>query len=183
MPPTLRCTAIYEHYCYLPLYVFCGKTMLACVLRRSRIDAAKHAAAVIKLLVTRLRQSWPEVRIIVRGDSGFCRQRLIRWCERHEVGYIIGVARNARLHRIVAGWERELEQRFTDTGQKQRAIHEFTYAADSWKRARRLVTRLEFGAQGASPRFIVSNLDLPAATLYDELYCQRGEAENRIKET
>lgn len=175
--------AYYDHYCYLPLYVYAGKAMLACVLRRSRIDGAKHAPAVIKLLVTRLRQQWPQVRLIVRGDSGFCRQRLIRWCERHEVGYVIGVARNARLHKIVADWEGELEQRFAVTGQKQRAIHEFVYAADSWNRERRLVTRLEFGAQGANPRFIVSNLDRPADSLYDDLYCQRGEAENRIKET
>ena len=173
----------YDHYCYLPLYVFAGKAMLACVLRKSRIDGAKHAAAVIKLLVTRLRQAWPQVRIIVRGDSGFCRQRLIRWCERNAVGYVIGVARNARLHRIVEGWERLMAHHYAETGIKQRLIREFHYAADSWDKERRIVTRLEFGSQGANPRFIVSNLDRPADDLYDELYCQRGEAENRIKET
>jgi hypothetical protein len=173
----------YDHYCYLPLYVFAGKAMLACVLRKSRIDGAQHASAVIKLLVTRLRQAWPQVRIIVRGDSGFCRQRLIRWCERHAVGYIIGVARNARLHRVVEGWERWMEQTYTETGIKQRLIREFRYAADSWNRERRIVTRLEFGSQGSNPRFIVTNLDRPAGELYDDLYCQRGEAENRIKET
>ena len=175
--------AYYDHYCYLPLYVYCGKAMLACVLRPSRIDGAKHAAAVIKLLVTRLRQAWPDARIIVRGDSGFCRQRLIRWCERHEIGYVIGVARNARLHRSVEGWEREMAAQYAESGIKQRQIREFRYAADSWDRERRLVTRLEFGHQGANPRFIVSNLDRPADELYDGLYCQRGEAENRIKET
>ena len=173
----------YDHYCYLPLYVFAGKAMLACVLRKSRIDGAKHAAAVIKLLVTRLRQAWPQVRIIVRGDSGFCRQRLIRWCERNAVGYLIGVARNARLHRIVEGWERLMAHHYGDTGTKQRLIREFDYAADSWDKERHIVTRLEFGSQGANPRFIVTNLDRPAAELYDDLYCQRGEAENRIKET
>lgn len=175
--------AYYDHYCYLPLYVYCGKAMLACVLRRSRIDGAKHAAAVIKLLVTRLRQVWPAVRIIVRGDSGFCRQRLIRWCERHAVGYVIGVARNARLHRVVEGWEQALAVQYTETGTKQRQIHEFRYAAASWDRERRIITRLEYGRQGANPRFIVSNLERPADALYDDLYCQRGEAENRIKET
>lgn len=175
--------AYYDHYCYLPLYVYCGKAMLACVLRRSRIDGAKHAAAVIKLLVTRLRQAWPAVRIIVRGDSGFCRQRLIRWCERHAVGYVIGVARNARLHRIVEGWEQAMAVRYAETGAKQRQIHEFRYAAGSWDRERRIVTRLEYGAQGTNPRFIVSNLERLANALYDDLYCQRGEAENRIKET
>lgn len=173
----------YDHYCYLPLYVFCGKAMLACVLRRSRIDGAKHAAAVIKRLVTRLRQAWPWVRIIVRGDSGFCRQRLIRWCERSDVDYVIGVARNAALHRMVASWEQDLEQAFKKTETKQRLIREFQYAAESWDRERRIITRLEFGSQGANPRFIVTTLDRPAEALYDTLYCQRGEAENRIKET
>jgi hypothetical protein len=175
--------AYYDSYCYLPLYVFCGKAMLACVLRRSRIDGAKHAAAVIKLLVTRLRQEWPALRIIVRGDSGFCRQRLIRWCERKCVGYVIGLARNTRLHRWVEGWERLMEQAYADSGTKQRVIREFTYAADSWDRPRRVITRLEFGSQGANPRFIVTNLEGTPKELYDELYCQRGEAENRIKET
>ena len=175
--------AYYDHYCYLPLYVFCGKAMLACVLRNSRIDGAKYAAAVIKLLVTRLRQAWPHVRLIVRGDSGFCRQRLIRWCERQDVGYVIGVARNARLHKIVAGWEGELEAAYAVSNTKQRIIREFRYAAGSWDQERRIVTRLEFGNQGANPRFVVTNLGLSAEDLYDGLYCQRGEAENRIKET
>lgn len=175
--------AYYDHYCYLPLYVFCGKAMLACVLRNSRIDGAKYAAAVIKLLAARLRQAWPKVRLIVRGDSGFCRQRLIRWCERQDVGYVIGVARNARLHRIVAPWEVRMEKRYARTKEKQRSIHEFHYAADSWDRERRIITRLEFGDQGANPRFVVTNLDRPAEALYDDLYCLRGEAENRIKET
>jgi len=174
--------AHYDHYCYLPLYVFAGRAMLACVLRRSRIDGANHAAAVIRLLVGRLRQAWPSVRIIVRGDSGFCRQRLIRYCERHRVGYVIGMARNARVQRIVQPWEQALEARFAATGVKQRAIHEFVYAARSWNRERRLITRLEFGHMGINPRFVVTNLDLPAQALYDQLYCARGEAENRIKE-
>lgn len=172
----------YDHYCYLPLYVFCGQAMLACLLRPSRIDGAKHSAAVIKLLVTRLRQAWPATRIIVRGDSGFCRQPLLRWCERHGVGYVIGVARNARLQRRVAAWEAELEAAFRVAGTKQRAIHEFRYAADTWAVERRVVTRLEYGSQGNNPRFVVTNLGLPPQELYDALYCQRGEAENRIKE-
>ena len=172
----------YDHYCYLPLYVFCGQTMLCCILRRSRIDGAKQAAAVIKLLVTRLRQAWPQTHLIVRGDSGFCRQLLIRWCERHHVSYVIGVARNARLQKAVADWEAEWEADYSKTQCKQRMIREFRYAAESWKTERRLVTRLEFGSQGRNPRFVVTNLELPAAMLYDELYCLRGEAENRIKE-
>jgi hypothetical protein len=172
----------YDHYCYLPLYVFCGQHMLACLLRPSRIDGARHAAAVIKLLVTRLKQAWPKGRIIVRGDSGFCRQNLLRWCERQAVGYLIGVARNARLHKKVDAWEAELEAAFAETNAKQRAIREFRYAAESWNIERRLIARLEYGSQGTNPRFVVTNLDLAAEDLYDRLYCQRGEAENRIKE-
>lgn len=144
----------YDHYCYLPLYVFCGQAMLACVLRPSRIDGAKHAAVVIRLIVTRLRQAWPRVRLVVRGDSGFCRQRLIRWCERYGVGYVIGVARNARLHARVAAWEQELEAAFVRDGTKQRAIHAFRYAADSWNIERRVVTRLEYGSQGSPYRVL-----------------------------
>ncbi len=175
--------AYYDRYCYLPLYVYCGQGLLACLLRKSRIDGARHAAAVIKLLVTRLCEQWPAVRIIVRGDSGFCRQKLIGWCERHGVGYVIGMARNARLHRCVEGWEQEMESVYEASGIKQRQIREFFYAARSWKRNRRIITRLEFGNQGINPRFVVTNLDRPAEALYDQLYCQRGEAENRIKET
>jgi hypothetical protein len=174
--------AYYDHHCYLPLYVFCGQAMLACVLRRSRIDGAKNAAALIKLLVTRLRQAWPEARIIVRGDSGFCRQRLLRWCERWGVSYIIGLARNARLEATVQYAEAMLADEYERTGSKQRLIDEFAYAADSWNIQRRVITRLEHSAQGNNPRFVVTNLQGDAIQLYERLYCARGEAENRIKE-
>jgi len=172
----------YDHYCYLPLYVFCGKAILCCLLRPSRIDGAKHAAAVIKLLVSRLRQVWPGTKFILRGDSGFCRQRVLRWCERHGVGYVVGVARNERLQAAVARWEAQLEDGFAQTREKPRAIHEFRYAAASWHCERRIVARLEYGSQGRNPRFVVTNLDGQAQALYDQLYCLRGEAENRIKE-
>jgi hypothetical protein len=174
--------AYYDQHCYLPLYVFCGQAMLACVLRRSRIDGARHAAAVIKLLVTRLRQAWPQVRIVVRGDSGFCRQRLLRYCERVDVGYVIGCARNARLEARVAYAELMLAEEYSRSGVKQRLVGEFAYAADSWNRERRVITRLEYGAQGTNPRFVVTNLEADATELYERLYCARGEAENRIKE-
>jgi hypothetical protein len=174
--------AYYDHHCYLPLYVFCGQAMLACYLRPSKIDGAKHAAAVLKLLVTRLRQVWPNTRFIVRGDSGFCRRRLLHWCERAGVGYIIGLARNARLHAAVEIAEASLADGYQASGAKQRLIGEFDYAAKSWSRERRVITRLEYGAQGTNPRFIVTNLHGDAIQLYDQLYCQRGEAENRIKE-
>jgi hypothetical protein len=174
--------AYYDHHCYLPLYVFCGQAMLACVLRRSRIDGAKNAAAVIKLLVQRLRRAWPQARIIVRGDSGFCRQRLLRWCERSRVSYIIGLARNARLEVQVCYAELMLAEQYEATGVKQRLIDEFVYAADSWDIERRVITRLEHGAQGNNPRFVVTDLQGEAVQLYERLYCARGEAENRIKE-
>jgi Transposase DDE domain group 1 len=173
----------YDHHCYLPLYVFCGEALLACYLRRSRIDGAKNASALIKLLIARLRQAWPKVPIIVRGDSGFCRQRLMRWCERHGVGYILGVARNARLEAIVSLAELALAEQYAASGIKQREIGEFSYAADSWDCERRVITRLEYGEQGNNPRFVVTNVEGEATQLYEQLYCQRGEAENRIKET
>ena len=167
--------AYYDHHCYLPLYVFCGQAMLAC-------DGAKNAAAVIKLLVQRLRRAWPQARIIVRGDSGFCCQRLLRWCERSGVSYIIGLARNARLEAQVRYAELMLAEQYESSGLKQRLIDEFTYAADSWGVERRVITRLEHGAQGNNPRFVVTDLEGDAVQLYERLYCARGEAENRIKE-
>ena len=174
--------AYYDSHCYLPLYVFCGQAMLACLLRPSQIDAARHAPAVIKLLVTELRRRWPKTRFIVRGDSGFCRRRLLQWCERSGVGYVIGLARNARLHAAVELAEASLAEAYAASGTKQRLIGEFAYAAKSWGRERRVITRLEYGTLGTNPRFIVTNLGHDAAYLYDTVYCQRGEAENRIKE-
>jgi hypothetical protein len=136
----------YDHHCYLPLYVFCGDALLACYLRRSRIDGAKNATALIKLLIARLRQAWPDVPIIVRGDSGLCRQRLMCWCERHAVGYVLGMARNARLEAIVSMAELALAEQYAASGVKQREIGEFSYAADSWDRERRVITRARIRA-------------------------------------
>lgn len=172
----------YDSYCYLPLYVFCGQQLLCAYLRQSRIDGAKHSAAILKLLVKRLRQQWPDVRIVFRGDSGFCRQRIINYCERADVHYIIGLARNARLQGITEFMELSMKDAFEGTGVKQREIGEFMYAAQSWARERRVITRLEYGQQGNNPRYVVTNLTGEAKELYDTLYCQRGEAENRIKE-
>ena len=172
----------YDEYCYLPLYVFCGQQLLCAYLRPSRIDGAKHAAAILKLLVRRLRQVWPEVRIVFRGDSGFCRQRVLNYCERANVHYIIGLARNPRLEQITQFLELAMKDAFEQTGRKQREVGEFVYAAQSWARERRVITRLEYGAQGNNPRYVVTNLAGDAKALYDDVYCQRGEAENRIKE-
>jgi hypothetical protein len=118
----------YDSYCYLPLYVFCGQQLLCAYLRPSRIDAARHTAAILKLLVKRLRQVWPKVRIIFRGDSGFCRQRVINWCERSGVHYIVGLARNSRLEAQVEFAQLALKDEYERTGQKQRLVDEFSYA-------------------------------------------------------
>ena len=172
----------YDSYCYLPLYVFCGQQLLCAYLRPSNIDAAQHAGAILKLLVRRLRQSWPQVRIVFRADSGFCRQRILNWCERAGVHYIVGLARNARLQARVAFAELSMKDEYERSGAKQRMVDEFDYAAQSWPHERRVITRLEWGAQGCNPRFIVTNLAGDPQALYDGVYCQRGEAENRIKE-
>jgi hypothetical protein len=172
----------YDSYCYLPLYVFCGQQLLCAYLRESRIDGAKHAAAILKLLVKRLRQSWPGVRIVFRGDSGFCRQRILNYCERADVHYIIGLARNPGLQAMTQLVELALKEEFEQTALKQREVGEFVYAAGSWAKERRVITRLEYGDQGNNPRYVVTNMSGDAAHLYDQVYCQRGEAENRIKE-
>ncbi len=172
----------YDSYCYLPLYVFCGQQLLCAYLRPSNIDAAQHAAAILKLLVRRLRQAWPDVRIVFRGDSGFCRQRILNWCERSGVHYIVGLARNPRLQAQVELAELSMKDEYERTQAKQRMVDEFSYAAKSWPHERRVITRLEWGEQGCNPRFIVTNLAGEPQALYDDVYCQRGQAENRIKE-
>lgn len=172
----------YDSYCYLPLYVFCGEQLLVSYLRPSKIDGAKHAGAVLKLLVKRLRQAWPNARIILRGDSGFCRRRVLSWCERNGVHYIVGLAKNKRLNAMTAARRRRLARRLAATGLKQREFAELRYAAKTWKCQRRVIARLEHMDKGDNPRYVVTNLEGDAQSLYEELYCARGEMENRIKE-
>ena len=172
----------YDQYCFLPLYVFCGDQLLVAYLRPSNHDACFHAGAILKLLVQRLQQAWPDVKIVLRGDSGFCRWRLLRWCDHHGVGYIVGLARNPRLQRLAAWWLNEAERRWQRTRQPQRLFGVLSYAADTWDRARRVLVKAEHTAQGDNPRFVVTNLPGEAQALYEEVYCARGEMENRIKE-
>ena len=172
----------YDHYCFLPLYVFCGERLLVGYLRPSKIDGAKHAWAILSLLVKKLRQAWPGVRIIFRGDSGFCRHRMLGWCERKGVGYIVGLAKNARLNDLAAPWIETAEQGFEISGAKQRLFGEFAYAAGTWSAARRVIARIEHGPKGANPRYVVTNLEGSGQDLYEKLYCARGDMENRIKE-
>lgn len=176
----------YDHYCFLPLYVFCGDHLLAAYLRPSNIDGAKHARAILKLLVRRLRQVWPDVKIIVRADSGFCRWRMMRWCDRHRVHYVLGLAKNAALERMSEYAMLKGRLTFEEHGQKARVFDELTYAAASWDRTRRVILRYEHDAQGANPRYVVTSLpkddEHDGQALYEKTYCARGECENRIKE-
>jgi len=134
------------------------------------------------LLVQRLRQAWPAVKIILRGDSGFCRWKMLRWCERHEVKYIVGLARNARLQALLQPLMTQAEVEHQGTKEKVRLFTDLEYAAGTWDQMRRVIAKAEHTAQGSNPRFVVTNLEGHAQVLYDDLYCARGEMENRIKE-
>jgi hypothetical protein len=172
----------YDHHCFLPLYVFCGDELLAAYLRPSNIDAAKHARAVLKLLVQRLGAAWPQVKITIRADSGFCRWKLMRWCDSHGIGYVLGLAQNPVLLRDATFWTWAAERLFEHTGTPQRIFGSFAYAAATWDRTRRVLVKAEHTAKGPNPRFVVTNVPGAPQTLYEEVYCQRGEMENRIKE-
>jgi len=172
----------YDNYCYLPVYVFCGQDMLACVLRPSDRDPAKILSALVRTLARRLRQTWPQVKLIVRADSGFCRAPALRRFDRWGIDYVIGLQKNSILLQRVALAELALAEDYAREQTKQRLIGEFDYGARTWNRARRVIARLEHDARGANPRFVVTSLNDDAAKLYEGLYCARGEAENRIKE-
>ncbi|MBX3630645.1 MAG: IS1380 family transposase [Nitrosomonas sp.] len=172
----------YDHYCFLPLYVFCHDQLLVSYLRPSKIDGAKHAWAILSLLVKRLRKAWPEVHIIFRGDSGFCRHKMLTWCERHDVGYIVGIAKNQRLNAMTAQWQQKAESHFEQTSEKVRQFYELSYAAKSWHQPRRIIAKIEHTDKGGNPRYVVTNLTGEPQHLYDKLYCARGDMENRIKE-
>ena len=174
--------AYYDNYSYLPLYVFAGQDMLACVLRPSDRDPASVVSALIKRLLVPLRKAWPKTKIIVRADSGFCRPRVLRRLERWGVSYIIGLQKNSRLKQQVELAELALAEQYAAKQTKQRMFGAFAYAAGTWDKPRRVIARLEHGEQGANPRFIVTDLAGSAKALYERRYCARGEAENRIKE-
>ena len=172
----------YDHYCFMPLYVFCGQHLLCAYLRPSNIDGAKHAGAMLAVIVRRLRQVWPTVRIIFRADSGFCRDRMLRWCERNSVEYVVGIAKNNRLNDRARPWLKKAKKRFEQTGEAARFFSEFRYAARPWPDKRRVIVKAEHLRKGSNPRFIVTSLKGPRRQLYEQLYCARGDMENRIKE-
>ncbi len=172
----------YGDYCFLPLYVFCGEQLLVSYLRPSNRDNARHAWAILKLLVQRLRQAWPGVKIVVRADSGFCRWRMLRWCEEHGVGYVMGLAKNERVLALAQPLMARAQAQYESSQDKQRVFGEVCYGAESWDRPRRVIVKAEHGEKGSNPRFVVSNLEAAPQVIYDQRYCPRGEMENRIKE-
>jgi len=172
----------YDEYCFLPLYVFAGEQLLCAYLRPANIDGAKHAWAILALITKRLRQAWPGVKIIFRGDSGFCRWKMLRWCDRHGVDYIVGLAKNSVLAKLSETLMVSAENAFKETGQKQRLFGELIYAAATWDKQRRVIARIEHTEKGENPRFITTTLAGEGQQLYEQTYCARGEVENRIKE-
>jgi hypothetical protein len=208
MPPTTRCTAVRrgasstatepvlgpakpdpgDCYCYLPLYIFCSRHLLGAKLRRSNIDAAAGALEEVIRIVAQIRASWPDVRILLRADSGFARENLMAWCEAEGIDFLFGLQRNARLAAEIAP---ELAAARTEAKRRPaRRYKDFLWTSlDSWSRQRRVVGKAEWmpgrGDDGANPRFVVTSLrrdEIRARRLYERLYCARGEMENRIKE-
>lgn len=176
----------YKSYCYLPLYIFCGGHLLCARLRPSNTDAASGSVQELERIVGRIRRRWPQARIIVRGDSGFCREDLMGWCERQGVDYVLGLARNDRLVKRIAKALRKSASRHVATGRASRRFRAFRYRTrTSWSRTRRVVAKVEWLAKGENPRFVVTSLskeEAGAQYLYEKLYCARGDMENRIKE-
>lgn len=176
----------YRHYCYLPLYIFCGEHLLCARLRRADQDAAAGTVEELARIIQRIRLRWPETRIIVRGDSGFCREDLMGWCETHSVDYVLGVPKNSRLKAIIAEAMAQAKSHYEATEQAARVFEDFRYRTrKSWSCERRVIGKAEYLAKGENPRFVVTSLSthtLDARTLYEDLYCARGDMENRIKE-
>jgi hypothetical protein len=176
----------YRHYCYLPLYIFCGEFLLCARLRPSNIDASAGALEEVQRIVAQIRQSWPPVQIVLRGDGGFSRDAIMTWCEANQVDYVFGLAKNKRLNKIIGRPLHEAQQQYEQTKKAARVFAEFRYQTrKSWHAERRVVAKAEHLDKGANPRFVVSSLSVEqreARALYEELYCGRGEMENRIKE-
>jgi len=180
----------YDNYCYLPLYVFCGDHVLCARMREANHDAAYGCLQEIQRIVKQIRTAWPEVRIVLRGDSGFCRKELMSWCENNDVDFLFGMARNPRLRRIIGRQMQEASVQWNQTGKPARVFTEFQYRTKKtkkggWDRERRVVAKAEHIDGKENPRFVVTSLTSErwaGQALYEELYCERGDMENRIKE-
>jgi Transposase DDE domain group 1 len=180
----------YDEYCYLPLYIFCGEHVLCARLRESNHDASFGSLAEIQRIVAQIRAAWPEVKIVLRGDSGFCRNELMSWCENNGVDFVFGLARNQRLRKIIGAEMHQATQEWNQTGKPARVFAEFDYQTrktrkSGWERKRRVVAKAEHIDGKENPRFVVTSLrseEWAAQALYEQLYCARGDMENRIKE-
>jgi hypothetical protein len=176
----------YKNYCYLPLYIFCGDHLLCARLRPSDIDASAGAVKQLKRIIARIRQAWPQVKVVIRADSGFCREEILRWCEDNGVDYVIGLAQNPRLVAAIAAELTQVREQFEATRQPAREFAELRYRTlETWSCERRVVAKAEHLVKGSNPRFVVTSLSpegRAARLLYEEDYCGRGEMENRIKE-
>jgi hypothetical protein len=176
----------YNCYCYLPLYIFCGEFLLCARLRESNIDGAAGTVEELERIVKRIRSVWPHVKIVVRGDSGFCRDEIMSWCESNHVDYVLGFAKNERLEAIIKDELQKALEMYQQTGKPARVFKDFQYETrESWSRKRRVVGKAEHLRKGANPRFVVTSIGTEAMngrTLYEDLYCARGDMENRIKE-
>ena len=176
----------YRDYCSLPLYIICEEFVLCARLRSSNIDASAGALEEVKRILTQIRAKWPTVEIVLRGDGGFCRDAIMSWCEDNGVGFVFGLAKNKRLGKIIGQQLQQAKAQFEETKKAARVFTEFSYQTrKSWKRERRVVAKAEHLDKGANPRFVVTSFSadqIEARALYEELYCARGEMENRIKE-
>jgi hypothetical protein len=176
----------YGCYCYLPLYIFCGEFLLCARLRKSNIDGCAGTVDELKRVVSQIRQKWPKVRIVLRGDSGFCREEILAWCEGNDVDYVIGLAKNAVLIRKIEKELGKAEKKFRKTGKAARFFKDFQYSTqETWSRKRRVIAKAEHLKLGTNPRFVVTSLpsrQLGAQYIYERTYCARGDMENRIKE-
>ncbi len=177
----------YHDYCYLPLYVFCGEHLLCARLRMSNIDASADSVEELEPLIARIRQFWPAVKILLRGDGGFCREKLMAWCERDGMDYVFGLSQNDRLNKQIAPQMAQAEKQFMETKAPARVFTEFFYATqETWSRQRRVIAKAEHIDNKGNPRFVVTTLsqaEVGAQELYEKIYCARGECpENRIKE-
>jgi hypothetical protein len=177
----------YRDYCYLPLYVFCGEHLLCARLRTANIDASADSVEELEPIVARLRERWPAVKIYLRGDAGFCREKLMAWCEREGIEFIFGLAQNARLKKLIAAPLAQAEKQYQETQAPARVFSEFFYSTqDTWSRERRVIAKAEHLDKGPNPRFVVTSLNseqMAAQELYEKWYCARGDCpENRIKE-
>lgn len=176
----------YDGYCYLPLYIFCGRHLLAAKLRPANIDGAAGALEEVIRITKQIRQRWPRTRILLRADSGFCRNDLMEWCENNRVDYVFGFARNARLVETISKELQQAEKKSLSSGRAERVFKDFTWSTlKSWSRERRVIAKAEWTQGEANPRFVVTSLkprERGARPLYEDIYCARGDMENRIKE-